>query len=457
MHNIIAPELAEFSIANPPKKKMGINVSAFVEICIFFIIALLLDYYFYQGNRYWDLAPHPFWLIIILISTQYGTNEGLLAALISSLALLLFNMPEQNIHLDLYAYAFMVMQKPLMWFVTAVIIGELRNRQFRELQNLYSMALKNKDELVRITEAYDHLNQLKDRLESEVASQLNTAINLYQTARSMEKLNTTQVLLQSRKLISQILDPKQYSLYLLNDNTLQAAIQNGWEKDASYIRNFSDDSSIFQAIVGERKFLNITRIEGEMILREEGVMAGPLISKESDAVLGMLKIEQLSFTQLNLSTVKSFEIICEWIGAVLQNAKQHQLLKSQSMVSSSGIYSNQFFDHSKNYIEELGKLAGFDVTLIKLRILNPQKLSNDQRLFLPELIHAATLQILKPTDMMFEPQRRGWLFHLILPTANQAKAELIKTQLLTSIHKRAVQEKIDIECQISFEAMVNQS
>ena len=58
-----------------PREVFGLRVTALVEMAIFFTIALLLDRYAFDGDRFREVAPHPFWAAVVLISLQYGTNE----------------------------------------------------------------------------------------------------------------------------------------------------------------------------------------------------------------------------------------------------------------------------------------------------------------------------------------------------------------------------------------------
>ena len=71
-----------------------------VEMAIFFAVALAIDTLAFGGDRFRDVAPHPFWAVVVLVSLQYGTNEGLIAAVASSAALLIGNIPPQPLSLD---------------------------------------------------------------------------------------------------------------------------------------------------------------------------------------------------------------------------------------------------------------------------------------------------------------------------------------------------------------------
>ncbi|HHS83456.1 MAG TPA: hypothetical protein ENK38_00820, partial [Gammaproteobacteria bacterium] len=115
-----------------PVRILGVRRSALVEIGLFFVLAILLDQFIFDADSFWYVTPHPFWLIILLVTVQYGTAEGVLAALASTVVLLAVGIPEQTLNQDLYDYLFSIVRRPLMWFVAAVLLGELRMRHLRE-------------------------------------------------------------------------------------------------------------------------------------------------------------------------------------------------------------------------------------------------------------------------------------------------------------------------------------
>lgn len=79
-----------------PRELFGLRATALIEMAIFFAVALGLDALVFDGDRFREVAPHPFWALVILVSLQYGTNEGLLAAIFSSAALLVGNIPRSR-------------------------------------------------------------------------------------------------------------------------------------------------------------------------------------------------------------------------------------------------------------------------------------------------------------------------------------------------------------------------
>ena len=67
-------------------------------------IFVLVDHLFLEGDGYHLFAPHPYWLVVVFVATQYGTREGLFAAAFSSIALYVGGIPDQKITQDFQPY-----------------------------------------------------------------------------------------------------------------------------------------------------------------------------------------------------------------------------------------------------------------------------------------------------------------------------------------------------------------
>ena len=56
-------------------------LTASIELVVFFALALLFDTLVLDGSRFLEVEPNPFWIAVIVLTVQYGTSYGLLAAI----------------------------------------------------------------------------------------------------------------------------------------------------------------------------------------------------------------------------------------------------------------------------------------------------------------------------------------------------------------------------------------
>ena len=413
------------------------RTASIVEIALFLIVTLALDAFFFEGNRFWGVEPHPFWIIILLMSAQYGTAEGVLAAILSSVALLLGNMPEQTIRQDMYEYLLYVVFNPLMWLVAGIVFGELRQRHVRE-RNQMEQELEDAHEREdEIAEAYDKVRSLKEKLELRIAGQLRASVNTYRAAQAIEKLNPDDVLRGVQELITSVLGPDKFSIYLLSSEGLQITTSYGWEESNNYSRKFDANSSMYREVIGGQKILCVANSDHEKILADQGLLAGPMMDKETGEIVGMLKLEDVGFTDLNLSTIDTFAAICEWVGAAFINARSYQSAKADSMVDPERkLFTSNYFTRYTDYITALAKRQKFDVNMINVRMLEAEQLSASEHTKAARLLAEATDSLLRSVDLAFDYHRNEDEYSVVLPATDKKGADIVVQRLEAELRSR---------------------
>lgn len=299
-----------------------VNRSAIVEIAVFLSAIVLLDFMFGDGTRFINAALHPFWIIVLLVTVQYGPIEALIAALLASAVLLVGNLPEQSLNETMYQYILRVTMNPILWIITALVLGSLRARQRAERKNLLEQLWKSEQAATAIIENYKAAKQSKERLELRLAEERCSVLTVYEVAKSLETLNPAEALDGFEKLVRTALNPKKFSFYRWKNNALTLDAAYGWEKADPYTDRFHGNTSLASHVMREKRILSIIREEDEKALDRQGMLAGPIIDEETGKVFGMLKIEETGFTDLGIRTHETFRIICTWIARVCVNIEK---------------------------------------------------------------------------------------------------------------------------------------
>lgn len=319
---VLAEQVHLHDVTAPAAKPEWIVV---LEIAVILSAAVLIDYLLFDGTRFRQTEPHPFWILILVISAQYGTRMGLLAALAASAVFVFGNVPARALDQDIYQWFFLVFRLPIMWIVSSVIIGELSVRHINARQYLSEQIDEYILREATLSESFHEINSIKEKLEIRVAGQSRTVRKMLKAAREMESDDPMLVLEHAQNLVDCMLEPDKYSIYIFKDNQLQLAFNHGWEPADEYRQNFDAEDQLFKSIVWERNTLCIAVPADELILEQQGLLAGPLVIPESGELFGMLKIEKQTFSQLSLNTIKDFNSIRDWIGAVYGKAETDSL------------------------------------------------------------------------------------------------------------------------------------
>jgi hypothetical protein len=307
--------------------KKTFRTTSIAETLFFLLSVTIISVFLHDGSRFFDVSPHPFWVIILLVSVQYGTREGLVSVVLSTATLLAFNIPERLVEQNLYQYWFAILKTPLMWFVAAVVLGQMRMRHLNKRWSLQEKLTETEKRERAITAEYISMKEAKEALETQLASNLGSALVAYHRIANMNFKNHSRFLLEIEDAIVQALRPQKMSLFTIGQNGFEAITCYGWSDNEKYIRRISSDSPIYKAMVKDKRTISIINRADEKILSGEGIIAAPLIDRQTNQVFGMVKIEDISFQELTLSNLQSFNVLCEWIGILYGMTKEMDTLK----------------------------------------------------------------------------------------------------------------------------------
>jgi hypothetical protein len=358
------------------RKILGVRVSAIVEVLAILVLALVVDVIWGRGLRFLGTSPHPFWIVVLLAASYYGLREALFAAVLSSVVMLVGNVPPQVQGEGAYTWLLRVMREPLLWLVSAIVLGEIRDALRRHAQGLREEIAIAQDRTDGLVKACDRLMRQKEGLEARIADQTLTVHAMYKASRAIERDGVGDVLFGVGDLVRTSLSPRKFSLYLLNGQKLEAAVSEGWTQHDRYARVIEADSPLFEAIVSSRRHLVVVDADDESLLRDEGILAGPIVNTEHHAVVGMLKIEAMDFMDLTPSSVQNFKTLCEWIGAAISNAQRLERTRRPGLGGAAGrVAPASMLAPLTSLLQDMVLRARIDVALIHLELIadNPSR------------------------------------------------------------------------------------
>lgn len=422
-----------------PERKMlfGLRQSALVEMALALGLLLAGSAIWGDGTRFWSFNPHPFWFVVLFIAGKYGTREGTVAAVLASAALLIGNMPVQLVSQDAYAYGFAVAKLPVLWLASAVLFGELRQLHIHERSQLEEAIRESEEREYRIAESYKNVKNIKYQLELRLAGQLRSSIAIYHAARAMESLQPAEVMRGLESLVAAVMDPKQFSIYALNEDGLNVILRHDWPEENSYAGHIPASSSIYEAIVAEQKVLCIINPAHEHILGKDGILAGPLADRRSGEVVGMLKVEKIAFSDLNVSSLEAFGTLCEWAALAIINARKYQQSKESSLVNlDRRLFTAHYFRHYTDHMKALARRAGFDLAMLTVRLENPDQFDAAEERKISVTLAEATQMALRQIDLAFEQEVEGHTYSILLPTTSRPGAEIVLEKIRDALATR---------------------
>lgn len=432
----------EGASSDEPRYFIGLRVSALIETLIFLSGVVAFSHIFGDGTRYTNVSPHPFWIIILLVAVQYGTKEALASTVLATAFLFVGNLPPQEIQTT-YEYLLELTYRPFLWLTASVIIGELRVRQIRERLYLRARLNKAEKETEAITTAYTRMKALKESLETRLAGEMRSAVAIYEAAKALKSLDQQQILRAVEEVIVATMSPQKFSLYMLDESGFRVVSHYGWKEAEHFVANFPSDTPLYRQIVGEKRVVCILNEDDEKLLSGQGLLAGPLIDSSSGEIFGMLKIEEMNFTELGMRSVETFRILCEWIGMAYANAEKYRFAKEDSMVNyDQMLFSHNFYKRQSEFLISLAKRVGFDLSVITIKLSNAAELNEEQRNRAAKRLGDAVRIGLRKVDHIFNERRTEIDFAILLPGTSGEDAELVVEKIRSSLADQRVQDEV---------------
>lgn len=421
---------------NQPREIFGVRTIAVVEAVVILLVITLIDFFFFSGNRFMEVNPHPFFIPVLLVAAQYGSAEGILTALLATLFYLVGNIPAPAQGVDHYDYIYGLAINPVLWFVTGWGLGELRQRHVRERERLRRELQDAQQREELISSSYTFVKNRKEALEVQVSGQISSSVDAFRAAKAVETLDPKAVMQGVEQLVKAVLGPQKFSLYILHDNKLTATILHGWAAGEPFAQVIDSYSPLFQAVVGRQELLVVVNEDHQKALDSQGIIAGPILDPETKQVLGMLKVEQIDFVALNLNTIEAFRSLSEWIGMALINARNYQLVKSEAMVNPEhNMLSYSYFRRQSDYLTRLAKRVGFSVSMIVIKLNEAQSLSDVDRVTVARQIGESVRTVLRSVDMAFDYQTEGGEYSILLPATGLAGATNVRDKIAKDIDR----------------------
>lgn len=350
-----------------PSRWLGVRRSAWLELALILGLAYLVDIAAFGGNRFVELTPHPLWLVVLMLSVQYGLAEACLAIFLCTLFLWAGNLPPPRPGDDEIAYLWQLSQLPLQWTLAALAIGGLRQRQLAERQTLLTQLADVEYHRDRLHRAYAKLKQAKHHLDVRLATRANLAARSFDTVMTLCAARDEEQFAALKQLVSDWTGARSFSIFLLETDLLRLQLEVGWSSNTTYSRELGPGTPLFRTVVGEHQRVVVCDKRDASILNHEGLIAGPLLEQSTQRVVGMLKLEDIELADLNAELLERFDVLCVWIGTLLAQTVAAPKPAHLAVAGTSPVpMRDDSMRRRIEFLHELSQRIGFEVSVVSI-------------------------------------------------------------------------------------------
>jgi hypothetical protein len=307
-----------------PRYFLSVRTAAWLEIGLSLSVLLIASYIFSGGDRFINATLHPFWIVVLLITSQYGLGAGILSAASAAAVLFVGNtLPEKLVDEQELHYLMRLGYQPSLWFLTAIVLGTLRSFHLAEEKTLHKRVKTLQKQTELLVESYKKVQGAKKSLILRLASYTDIQEKIYKGVRHLNSLDMGHVSEGLAHLMGESLKANKFSFYLYNatHDRFELYRSFGWREGEPFVLNIPLISPLGQALT-HQSILCVTKGEDAAVLENEGLLAGILIDPSSNKLLGLIKVEETAFLSLHPQNLESFKDICGLLSQSIANLKK---------------------------------------------------------------------------------------------------------------------------------------
>lgn len=320
-----------------------------IELIVLFAILLVIERLLLSPGEFAKLQPHPYWLPVILLSLQYGTADGVLAAAIAIVAGFVMGSPTQGIGEEYYHYLIRVWAVPIGWITSSILIGEIRARQRSQFVELMRDLATARNQSEEITQHCFKLEDKIQRLEREFATieatSLDTLVAALGDLSAGDANEWKGALLRAHH---GLIGAGSVSLILRREDALTRVATSTIPSSALQETLPAEAPSsplpmlpIIEAVMIHRRTLNATRLDDARVADGVAAMAAPVSIEPSGRTLGVLVLDRLPPEKLTSDTEKRLDLFAREIAFALSRRGYDDLIEradpGSSILASDGL------------------------------------------------------------------------------------------------------------------------
>lgn len=292
---------------------------ALIEIIVLIVPITLLDHHAPWFPNLAEFQPHPFWLPVLLLSLQYGTLSGLIAASVAILGTLYIGWPQQDVGENHFTYLLRVWTQPALWIGSALVLGQFRLRQIERKLELQRLVAELTTQRNAIADFSTNLRARCDALERHIASRPSgVARDAVGALADLAASGRDGLRPALARAIEAAIGPSRSALFVNAGDGLALEASTGQGDEQPRSRRLDPADPLHRALVVEGRVLSVLSAGDERVLAGRGLVAVPIIAATSDRVIGALMIEGMETRRLDAHTPERLRLLAAILAPLLQ-------------------------------------------------------------------------------------------------------------------------------------------
>ena len=254
--------------------------------------------------------PNLLWVPVVLLTLHKGLAVGLVATAVAAGLHFSPGLPPAPLGEDIYAYIRRIGGEPVGWACFALVVGHVRSRQIAHMKELRSQLTESGRHSAAVADLCAGLRRRIEILERQIAANADSSnVEVVEAMSELNQAGWDDFAFRLSRFVTLLTRAPDFSVYLLRDNKLAFAFRPNDILAHGPDDTVAGEHALFSAIVNDRRVLCAGRAADRELLAGHGVLAGPLIQRPGNEVIGMLVVAGTSPEDDPVELERRFSIV----------------------------------------------------------------------------------------------------------------------------------------------------
>lgn len=282
--------------------------SALIELVVIVLAIAGVDWLL-PNQDLSDIGPNPYWLPVLLMSLQYGTVSGLLAAGVGIAMTMLPGVPEQGVGENHFAYLLRIWAQPILWIAVAVLLGQFRIRQIAAKRELMRQVQELSAQRQALADYSTNLRIRCEAVEREIAGRSEPAAQELLAAVAHLAHPGGELGAALARVVGLAAPGAEASVYLVDGAWLRKVADSGWRGDQTRAEELTAVHPLYRAVIERGESVSVLVPAHDALLSGEGLAAVPIRIGDGGPASGMLKLDAAPAGAVSAATLDALAAI----------------------------------------------------------------------------------------------------------------------------------------------------
>ncbi|GEM_PF-2805794 len=401
-----------------------------IETITGLILLGTINYLGWNNNPgFYGINPHPYFIVILLMASRYGSFAGFFSAVLSaSMLAMMMYISKKTIADDIF-----FTNTSIIFFIAGWVVGEIRQMYIRKMNDTLCELNREKTRAEKLEEENTLIKKVNKEMERRILDDVSTFANLYETSKQLQSFDLESIYRSILNLLTQYLEAEECSIYLYGEETLflKDSISNTKKPIKKIAINFNE--GIIAKSVRDKKVYSVRDVletnKGYLLHSDEPLMSAPLL-KTNGEIIGAITIEKMPFFNITGSSVKIFALLADWVSADIESAMYFQEVKKKNILDEVlNIYTYDYFIHrlEQEFYRAKRYLMPLSVVLLYIKGLDEMPIAKGINML--KFVAGALNNALRLLDIVTR-YKDEIHFGIILTSTNEEQAKLAINRIM---------------------------